>query len=501
MNRTEQCDMALPSSGIIMTKYTPRLIAYFGFALGFACLVCITTVYRPAWSDEGEYLDAGANLALGRGFVSTCWDSCSPGSTWGSATPGFPLISYLLFSLFGFGITVARLAFFSAHLLGSLLIIRWSDRSFGLSAEAKLVFLVVLMGAPALSYHAIYNARLECVALLLCACFLFLRDGWEKGGAPIISALIAFGFISLMLGLHFSLFFALTSGGLFLFKPSWAKLRFSLTLACGIFLGILVLRLAYGQLGVWDQFVAHRSAHFGRELPWVPTGIQRFYVTKDLGIFAIGCATLLTWDLLTRLDDGWKERVCVTGSLIALTFAIPLTVGTVGIWHAGYAWMLGLPMVLGTGFLFRKPPTWPLCGLAALGLLLGIAGAAREIRKIPGGLRDDEIRAQAVRDLTEQVKAGEGIASTFDFYYELRPEEPMVFFRCEHESRLNLGFKRELYFPDWAQSQTRWLLACEAEAPAYLEGIGGSWSEFRRYDRDHPKGDYVLLKRLAPPGK
>ena len=479
----------------------PKNLGHWVVAAVFGALVFLTVVYRPSWSDEGQYLDPGANLALGRGFVSTCWESCAPGAEWGSSTPGFPLFFGAMFKVFGFGLWVPRVSFFLGHLLGAVLIIRWADRTFGMSPASKLVCFIVFMGTPALSHHAIYNARLECFALLICATYLNLKDSWEAGGAFVAAGLFLLGFVAATMGLHFGLYLALVTATLFLLRPSWSWFRFGLTLAAGMLAAGLALRLAYGHFGVWDQFLAHRLAHFGRELPWVPTGIRRFYVTKDLAIFAIGCAAVLGWDLLTRLDDGWRERTRVLGIIMALYFAIPLLVGAIGIWHAGYAWMLALPMVLGVAALFRRPPAWPLRGLAVLGLALGLAGAAREIRKIPGGLADDAIRKQAVADLEQRLRPGETVASTFDFFFELRPAEPMVFFRCEHESRLSLGFKRELYFPAWAQSTTQWLLACEAEAPACLEGIGGAWEEVRRYRREHAKGDYVLFRRQPAPGK
>ncbi len=463
--------------------------------LGFATLVLFAVVFRPSWGDEGAYLDPGANLSLGRGFVSTCWDSCAPGAVWGSATPGFPLLFWPLFEIFGFGLLAPRCGYFFAHLLGAVFVIRWAARTFGMSNNLKIGCFFVMMGAPSLSHYAIYSARLECVALLICAAFLYLKDSWANRDRFAALGVFLLGLATVMMGLHFVLYLSLAASALFLLEPSWSRLRFGLMLAAGMLVSACLLRLAYGQMGVWEQFIAHRSAHFGRELPWVPTGFQRFYITKDLGIYAVGCFAVLCWDALSRSDEGWKERTYILSSIVVLFFAIPLIVGSIGIWHAGYSWMLGVPMLLGTVALFRKPCTLPLRCLAALGLLMGLAGAAREIRKIPRGIEDDAIRKEAVADLRARIKGDESIASTFDFYFELRKAEPMVFFRCEHESRLSLGFKRELYFPEWAQAKTHWLLASESEAPAYLEGLGGGWIEAKRYTRDDPKGDYVLFRR------
>lgn len=474
----------------------------YALAMAFVIIATLLTVrYRPAWSDEGQYVDPGANLMLGRGFVSTAWDSCSPGQAWGSSTPGFPLFFSLIFKAFGFDIWAARAVFFLAHLVGALLIIRWAHRSYGLSAASMLGCLVVFMGAPALSHHALYNPRLECFALLFCAVFLTCLDCWQAGKWRVAIGLFVFGFVVAMTGLHFAFFFAVAAAIAFLLDPGWSRLRFGLTLGAGMLLSVFVLRASYLHLGVWEQFIAHRMAHYGRDLPWVPRGAWRFSVTKDLGIFAAGCACVFLWELCARRDDGWRERARILGGILLLVLAVPMIVGTIGIWHAGYAWMVGVPMTLGVAYLFRKPPTLPLRALAMLGLLLGLAGVAREVRKIPSGLRDEQLRKQAVQELNILLKENEKVASTFDFYYELRPMEPMVFFRCEHESRLSLGFKRELYFPERAQAETRWLLACESEAPAYLEGLGGSWAEVRRYKRDHAKGDYCLLRRQAVPSE
>ena len=474
---------------------------YIAGILVLTALVFMTVGFRPAWNDEGQYLDPGANLALGRGFVSSGWDSSAPGAHWGSSTPGFPLLFALVFKVFGFEIWAARSVFFCAHLVGSALMIRWADRTFGLSSGAKLGCLVAFLGAPAISYHALYHARLECFALLFCAWFLHLRDAWTSGSKAAVFMTALFGAIVLMMGLHFCAFFALAAAVSFLLAPSWGKLRYGLVLATGMLIGLLAIRIAYGHYGVWDDFIAHRTAHFGRTLPWSPSGVQRFYVTKDLGIYGVACILVLAWELLMRRDKLWNARSAALGWASAAFVGMPIFMSTVGIWHAGYAWMAALPMVLATACLFKEPVSLPIKALAVLGLLLSFAGAAREIRKIPDGVRELSQREQAVAMLLAEAKPGEAVASTFEFFYEVRKLDRDVYFRVEKANHLSLGFPQSLYFPETAKARTQWLLTCEAETPWYLEGLGGEWIEVRRYPRNDLKGDYQLFRRRQPAGQ
>ncbi len=475
-----------------------KQIFYAVFALALIAVVFTTVYYRAAWNDEGQYLDPGANLALGRGFISSGWDSSAPSAVWGSSTPAFPLFFALLFKVFGFNLWVARVALFSGHLIGALLLIRWAGRNMGMSDGAKLCCLIGCLGAPAISYHAIYHARLECFALLFCAWFMYLRDSWESSGRWSAAALLGFGCIIFLTGLHFCVFFAIAALMSYAITPRLSGFRFGLTLACGMIIGLIALRIGYGFLGVWDDFIAHRSAHYGKALPWVPTGIQRFYVTKDLGIFAIGCLAVLVWELSTRYDARWKSRARSLAYALGIFFSMPLLVSAVGIWHAGYAWMVGIPMVLFAATLFLSAPRWPHIGLATLGLSLAFAGLYREIRKIPRGIRDQELRQIAAADFLRLSQPGEALASTYEFFYEVRGLDREVFFRVERESHLSLGFSQELYFPKAARAKTQWLLSCVDETPWYLDGLGGKWDEVRRYPRDDPKGDYQLFKRRAP---
>ncbi len=461
----------------------------------FTAAVFLAVLYAPVDVDELIYMDPGANLALGKGWTSTSWDGAAPGGLWGSSTPGFPLFFGIIYKIFGFKLWVARAVIFTLHLVGVLLILRWAHRALGLSAWSALACFIICLGAPSISSHALYRPRLECFALIFCAGFLHARDAWNSQARAAGIWLFLLGVVVAVVGLHFAAFFALVAALLYILDPSRKKFRFGMVLATGIIGGIALIMVVYGEMGVWNTFITHRAAHYGRELPWAPRGISRYFITKDLGIFMVGCLAVLCWCLVFRNDPQWKVRVHKLCVVIAIFFTVPAIMGTLGIWCSWYAWMSALPMMIAVIPLFYINPPWPLRALAVLALSLGLAGAAREFINTPSGVHDMQLRRQAVDDLRGRLSSGEAVASTCDFFYEIKAIGFDVYFRVDKVSAL--GFSRDLHFPEAESARTKWLITTSEASRWYLEGLGGNWIEVRRYPRSAATGDYMLFRRVS----
>ena len=91
-------------------------------------------------------------------------------------------------------------------------------------------------------------------------------------------------------------------GRVILGEPYPGEVCFGLVYGVGIVLGLSALWVIYTSMGVWDKFIAHRSAHYGRDIPWAAKGLGRFYVSKDISIFAIGILAVLVWCLVRPTD-------------------------------------------------------------------------------------------------------------------------------------------------------------------------------------------------------
>ncbi len=468
-------------------------------SLVITLLVFATVLHVEVLGDECLYMDPGANLALGRGFVSSSWDGGAPGLPWGSSTPAFPLFFAGIFKVFGFNVWVARTAVFLIHVIGAILLIKWACRAFRLSAWTALGVYLVCMGAPSISGHALYRPRLECFALIYFAAFLFLTDAWSRRARMAGIWLGIFGAVVIMTGLHFAAFFVLSACVFFLLEPSWHRLRFGLIIIFGLAVGLGLLRIVYGDMGVWGNFVSHRAAHYGRDLPWVPHGIGRFLVTKDLGAFAAVSLTLLIAMIWLKKFPRDNFYLKLLGSVLIIFVSVPTVIGGIGIWWAGYAWMSGIPMLLIAACLISARKGWPACVLACFGLMLALAGFGRELIRLPERMRDGQLRREVIMYLKGSIQPGEAVASSSDFFYDVRAIDTEVFFRVDLISLL--GFPRASHLPEAERLKTKWLLTTRLSADSYLEGLGGTWVELKDYHRTAPSGDYLIYRRVEVPAE
>lgn len=91
-----------------------------GFFLG---VNWTTAAYYPSWSDDVMQIDAGVNLALGRGWSSTAWMSQSRWQFWAANNPLFPLLLSGWIEVFGFSLHVVRAFGYALAIISTAVIV------------------------------------------------------------------------------------------------------------------------------------------------------------------------------------------------------------------------------------------------------------------------------------------------------------------------------------------------------------------------------------------
>ena len=171
--------------------------------------------------DEIFYIEPGVNWAAGRGFVSAVarWNA-NFSDTWGSSTPGMPMIYGAWFNLVGFGLLQSKALSLGLHLTGAFLVARWYARRFRPSLEVSFCVFLSLLITPTIIKCTVSCARLEVFALSLVAWFLHITLPTDRIDAPRISSAVLFGLCTVLMGLHFAGYFALACVAIFLLRPS-----------------------------------------------------------------------------------------------------------------------------------------------------------------------------------------------------------------------------------------------------------------------------------------
>lgn len=432
----------------------------------------IALLSKPAWSDEVYYIDAGANLALGKGFTSTAWLTVPPGATWGSSTPLVPVFFAALFKLFGFGYIQARTGFFALHFLGALLIAYWAGRRYNLGATGVLATYAMLMFFEPIA-HALYNPRHDTFALILCAWWLHVVLPNNEEGSPRSLGAAGLGFVSLLVGLHLAAYFAFATATAHLLMPSPARLKIGISMAVGMILAVVSLKLAYTSLGVWDQFLSARYLHYGRQLPWVPVGFAKFTLSREIILMACMMASVGAWTYFRRRDIGLLGPVIFS---LACFVAIPVVIACVGIYYINYIWMVALPMAIAivataSGKL-KLAAKWPF----AVVVLASFWALGYQLRSRKA-LLDSHDAALAASRAAAKLSSGTVVASDFPCYYELKSLGADACFTADPARGIRLGVPRELYMPQHIADSIMVCVAGDAAIEGIKGGLGGQWVE------------------------
>lgn len=429
---------------------------------------------RPPWQDEVAYVDPGAQLAITGRMGSTAWVTNSSEALWGSSNPGMPLLFAGWFKLIGFGQMQARLLFCLLHFAGIALLFRWVQRRFDPKPWPLVLGIVSAVLAPCFS-NAIFLARLECLAFLLCVWFLHYAFDDDNSVTLDWIAPPALGLAIIFFGLHFAGFFVLAAIFIFARSPNLRNFFQGTCLAFGIGIGLAALWFVYDSIGVWDTFVAARASHYGKTPDWVLSGWHRYVASGDIpalavlaGIGLISAARHSGW----KPDRGWTPWAWS----LAIFLLLPLLIGTIGIYYTNYSWMVGLPMMLCFFAGESRLTGWLRTAFVVVLSIVLLIVTIRKISRFPDMVRESAYRQQVAATLKSMLPKGAWVAADFPLYYQLAGAGFRVFTRVRADDGLQLGFEQEQFLPNSVRNQIVCVVAKKDAAASILSGVGG---EFR----------------------
>jgi len=468
------------------------LIKRWSCLLGWATALVLAlslaaTLYNPAWTDEVFYVDPGACLALGRGFLSNGVSALGNGGTWGLSNPGVPVMLAGWFQVFGFGQFSAHTFFFVVQLAGALLLVRWVRNLHPLGTAGFLLAVALCMMLHSLAGNTIFHARHDAFALLLFAWFLGYAFPGEPVGKPWLRA-FSHGIACVFFGLQFCGFFSLAAGGIFLWRRTRQAFVAGLGLAAGLIAGVLLLRYAYGEMGVWQSFLDNRGENFGR-----PFSLDKFYVSKEFLVLIPACLGLVLGEVLA--GRGWRGEVAVAGWFgLMFLFGIPVIIQQIGLWQSPFSWMVMVPLLLMVMPACMNRPFgqggW-FVGVIA-GLLL-ISCLVR-LKELPAAVAETALRRQAVAEFRRLASPDEVTFGSMALFYELRASGQAVYWPYDRKLPVH---------PDLAK-RVRWLVLSEVDRPIITRFLGGAWEQAyvsAGVGSAGSSGAYVILRRADPPSR
>ena len=209
-------------------------------------------LYPSVWMDEVAYTQPAANAYLGMGFTSTAWSYQLKDAFWAANVPLHPLLLYVWFKVFGFGICQTRLF---GYVLWSLAVFFFclAVRRFGWVTKPKALSLLAVLSFLGQGVIFAYrSARYEPLAVLLVSLCLLAFSIRPALWRHLAILLVCSFFLPACLALGpfcvvMSVLLLLTSRG---------KLFTELVMVgAGMVAGLAALFLFYNQFGVWDDFL------------------------------------------------------------------------------------------------------------------------------------------------------------------------------------------------------------------------------------------------------
>lgn len=457
----------------------PALVV--GLSVGALLLSLVAVIGNPAWTDEVFYVEPGAALASGQGFLSNGWSQLGHGATWGLSNPGLPVLLAAWFKVFGFGQLAARAFFFLVQLAGAFALMRWVAARHSLGRAGVWAGVALCMTLHSLAGNMIFHARHDAFALLLFAWFLGYAFPAEVGGRTRFAAFL-FGPACVFLGLQFCGYFALAAAGLFFWRRTRETFISGLCLAAGLVVGLLLLRWAYGQIGVWQAFLDNRGENFGRAFH-----LDKFYVSKDFLVLIPACLGLVLTDGLT--GRGWRGEAATAGWFgCALLFGVPVVIQAIGLWQSPFSWMIAVPLLLVTlPACVTRPFSrggWFVGVVAALCLVSVVV----RLRELPLALKEAERRRQTLVEFRRLASAREVTLGSMSLYYDLRASGQEVYWPYDRSLPPHPAIVRD----------ARWLVIAEVDRPSLTGMLGGVWEQAYVSESAPPlapQGRYLILRR------
>lgn len=439
----------------------------------FAVIIGLFSVFiRPTRWDEMHYVDPGAQLVLQGRMVSTVWVTNSPNELWASSNPGMPLLFACWFKVFGFGFIQSKILFFILHLSGVYVFFSWIRKKFNPSAGALVLGISGSFILPSLA-ESFYNLRLDVCSFSLFTFFLYYT--WTKKENIFLNwfAPILFGFLLILWGFHFALFYSLASVVAFVLIRNKISLVRAIAFFVGICLGIIILWLTYLHFNMWDTLIAARSSHFGKILPWCPIGWHKLTVLSDWPIFLL----LTSVGLLGNLKSD-RSRWLPWILALLVFFLVPFIISSIGIYYRAYIWMVALPMVLCFYYAENLLKSWYRFFVAVILSCSLIVFSLYSINSLMQLYRDAQQIKTSINLIKEKIPPGSSIVADEKFYYQLIESGFKYYIHADSSAGACLGYKQDYFFPKNLRDQVKCIvfsLPKGETSTQILSDMGGEW--------------------------
>jgi hypothetical protein len=441
------------------------------------------TLLATAWTDEVFYVTPAANWAAGMGFTSNDWHSWGQVKTWGLSNPGLPFMIGLWFKVFGFGQLQAHVFIFIVYLAGLVGLIRWLGVRNRLTTPQMAAGLIVGLFVHSFNHDAIYHARHDCFWPLLFWWFLKFSYDERKTNLTRLFEAVLFGVACIFLGLHFGGFFAVGAATLFFYHRSKAFFFAGLGQAIGLLLGMLLLRLAYGEMGVWDDFIVHRSNNFGHAVKWV-----HWVISKDFWLVGPGLSLLLLIELLSgRGVRSEVSRVALIG--LGLFVLIPPVIHVIGYYQAQYSWMVIAPVCLAVMPRLMHQPFGKGGWFNCLVIILAAGGITLRSYDVVQGVFEYQRRQELAKVTAGLIPSIEPRLISMSLYYELGRPGNLAYICYENTPPA----------PPAAAPHLRWMVMTATDAKIFKAKLGGAWEALYESPSGPlmmPHGNYVIFRKL-----
>ena len=396
----------------------PKAAALLVVALAVTAFLWLnlnTAMSVAPWSDEAMQVDAGVNLYLGNGWVSTAWPSQSVSEFWAANNPLYTLLVYVWIRIFGFSPVVVRSLNYLLVLGLAWLVADTAKRSGMIASRWARILLGMLVVCDAAVTYVYRNGRADFVPMLVAALlfriYTCVPDPRRRRGLLFLASTLM-----LASGLHIIPYIVLLLCVDYLVSR---KLRIPDLAAIGLGCAAGGLALAafflarhslrayivqtfasgYNILGSAAQAVLnHDRVTVSRFLVQVKA-LSPFHVLLVIGqdfsllppLLCLLCLAILLWRAPAhRIGDDSRLRVAARAGLIAAVL-IPYGMLAAGRYAFYYAGMGAIPVLIAftvvlEQFWLARQQAWIKAGVLAalLSIALGMPATVwRDVRKTP----------------------------------------------------------------------------------------------------------------------
>jgi len=489
------------------------IVLSLALAAAFLTINRQTSMSAPPWVDEVMQIDAGLNLAMGKGWVSSAWFSQSVHEFWAANNPLYTLLGSAWIRIVGLDPVAVRTLNLLLALAAAWLIVSTSRRT-GLvrTAAASLALALLVLTDGSVSY--IYRTGRADLVPLLVVVLLWRAITLEQGTRGREALLFSFAALVPASGLHIIPYIAaLLVLELAITRRRRTRDLWVMAAGCmagglalmGIFLvqGVLRSYLAqtvasgYNILGAALQAVVIRDHAAVRRfidqlaalLPWNFVRI----LARDASSLPL-IAFLLASIFAARGERRWSLRSPAVAGVVAAVL-IPLAMLAAGRYMVYYGWMGALPVAVAFAVVLDRDARegrwgWWRAGVAtgALALLLGMP---LQIWQQVRHTKPSQY-AEIERIVDEATRPGDVVYGDPVLYYAAKSRS-LEFFSTSYA-----GGHGYPHMSEDERARFTAILVPPAVAKEAQEKVGGAWVRSAIYPS--PYGSFLVLWRRAPIG-